>query len=143
MVEFPGGRRIRGRGLRRPRPDGLTPDFALYLLAEDPGPVDWEYRWVHWPDFRTPRSTSAAVAALEEAWRRSATGRVEIACGGGMGRTGTALAGIAVLAGIPPDEAVRWVRLHYHRRAVETPWQRRWVRRVAFHRAQVGPTLSG
>jgi hypothetical protein len=60
-----------------------------------------------------------------------------------MGRTGTALAGIAVLAGIPPDEAVRWVRLHYHRRAVETPWQRRWVRRVAFHRAQVGPTLSG
>ena len=27
----------------------------------------------------------------------------------------------------PPDEAVAWVRERYHPRAVETPWQRRWV----------------
>ena len=46
---------------------------------------------------------------------------------GGVGRTGTALAAISVLAGVPPAEAVAWIRRHYIRRAVETPWQRRWV----------------
>jgi protein-tyrosine phosphatase len=56
--------------------------------------------------------------------------RVEIACGGGVGRTGTALAGMAVLAGVPRTEAVAWVRRRYNKRAVETPWQRRWVLEV-------------
>jgi protein-tyrosine phosphatase len=82
---------------------------------------------VRWPDFRTPASTDAAISALREAYERSATQRVEIACGGGVGRTGTALAAIAVLAGVPGADAVAWVRRRYNRRAVETPWQRRWV----------------
>ena len=129
IVEFPDGRRIRGRGLQHPRPEGPEPDFGLYLLARDPGPFEWAHRWLRWPDFRTPTSTSDAVPALEEAYRRSVSQRVEIACGGGIGRTGTALAAIAVLAGIPPGEAVAWIRSRYHKRAVETPWQRRWVER--------------
>ncbi|MGY0232850.1 protein phosphatase [Longispora urticae] len=54
--------------------------------------------------------------------------RVEVACGGGRGRTGTALACLAILDGVPPGEAVAFVREHYHRHAVETPWQRRHVR---------------
>ena len=130
VVEFPGGRRIRGRGLRHPPPTGPTPDFGVYLLARDPEPFDWPHRWVRWGDFRTPASTADAIAALREAYERSATERVEIGCGGGVGRTGTALAAVAVLAGVPPAEAVAWVRRAYHRRAVETPWQRRWVRRL-------------
>ena len=64
-----------------------------------------------------------------DAHRRAATERVEIACGGGRGRTGTALAWIAVLSGVPPDEAVAFVRRHYDPHAVETPFQRRFVRR--------------
>jgi protein-tyrosine phosphatase len=64
---------------------------------------------------------------LREAWRRSESERVEIACRGGLGRTGTALACLAVLDGLPPDDAVAYVRQHYARRAVETPWQRRFV----------------
>lgn len=127
VVEFPDGRRIRGRGLRQPLPDGQDPDFAVYLQARDPGPFAWEHRWVRWPDFRTPASTDDAISALREAYERSATQRVEIACGGGVGRTGTALAAIAVLAGVPSTEAVAWVRRRYNKRAVETPWQRRWV----------------
>jgi protein-tyrosine phosphatase len=127
VVEFPDGRRIRGRGLRRQRPDGQAPDFAVYLQARDPGPFAWEYRWVRWPDFRTPASTDDTISALRETYERSATQRVEIACGGGIGRTGTALAAIAVLAGVPSPEAVAWVRRRYNKRAVETPWQRRWV----------------
>jgi protein-tyrosine phosphatase len=130
VVELPDGRRIRGRGLRRPLPPGPTPEFGVYLLARDPGPFDWPHRWVRWPDFRTPASTPDALAALQEAYERSATERVEIACGGGVGRTGTALAALAALAGVPADEAVAWVRRAYDTRAVETPWQRRWVRRL-------------
>jgi len=99
----------------------------VYLLAREPGPFDWDHRWVRWRDFRTPTSTDDALDALTEAYRRSASERTEIACGGGVGRTGTALAALAVLAGIPRDEAVAWVRARYDKRAVETPWQRRWV----------------
>ena len=130
VVELPDGRRLRGRGLRHPRPSGPVPDLGVYLLGRDPGPFDWDHRWVRWPDFRTPASTEDAMAALREAYERSARERVEVACGGGVGRTGTALAAIAVLAGIPPAEAVAWVRRHYNARAVETPWQRRWVNRL-------------
>ncbi|NEB79450.1 protein phosphatase, partial [Streptomyces sp. SID14478] len=63
-----------------------------------------------------------------DAWLRSAGERVELACAGGRGRTGTALACLAVLDGVPAAEAVAYVRTHYDRRAVETPWQKRYVR---------------
>jgi protein-tyrosine phosphatase len=112
--------------------DGFDPEFGVYLLTREPEPVLWDHRWVRWPDFRTPTSTDDAVAALTEAYRRSESERVEVACRGGVGRTGTALAAIAVLAGVPRSEAVAWVRCRYNRRAVETPWQRRWVREVNF-----------
>jgi hypothetical protein len=127
VVDFPDGRRIRGRGLRGQMPDGPEPHFGVYLLRRDPGPLAWERRWVRWPDFRTPTSSADAINALAEAYERSASERVEIACRGGVGRTGTALAAIAVLAGVPRSDAVAWVRARYHHRAAETRWQRRWV----------------
>lgn len=130
VVELPDGRRIRGRGLRRPLPEGLAPQFGVYLVGRDPGAMLWPSRWVPWPDFRLPASTDGALDALREVHERAASERVELACGGGVGRTGTGLAVVAVMAGIPPDDAVAWVRERYDRRAVETPWQRRWVRRV-------------
>ena len=83
---------------------------------------------MRWPDFRLPSDPDDARAALRTAWERSDDERVEVACGGGRGRTGTALACLAVLDGVPADDAVAWVRAHYDPRAVETPWQRRWVR---------------
>jgi hypothetical protein len=131
VVTFPDGRTIRGRGLRKDPPPGPDPEFGVYLLGR-PRPIGpWPYRLVTWPDFRLPRSTAEARAALDEAYDRAATERVEVACGGGVGRTGTGLAALAVVrAGIPPADAVRWVRDRYHPRAVETPWQRRWVRRL-------------
>ena len=55
---------------------------------------------------------------------------MEVACRGGIGRTGTALAALAILDGLTPPEALAWVRDAYHHRAVETPWQRRWLRGV-------------
>jgi hypothetical protein len=129
VVALPDGRRVRGRGLRHALPPGPRPEFGVYLLGAAPE-VEWPMRWVRWPDFRLPTDRADAVAALREAWTRAATERVEVACGGGRGRTGTALAVLALMSGVPPSDAVAWVREHYHRRAVETPWQARWVSRV-------------
>lgn len=132
VLRLPSGRLVRGRGLRRgPSPDGLEPAFALYLLGREPAPVPWESRWLRWPDFWLPSDRVTAADALGEAWTRAETERVEIACGGGHGRTGTALACLAVLDGVPAREAVAYVRTHFTSRAVETPWQRRFVAR--FH----------
>jgi len=128
VLALPSGRLVRGRGLRRPLPAGPLPEFGVYLLGSAPPPVGWESVWVPWPDFRLPRDPAALRAALEQAWTRAAGERVEVACGGGRGRTGTGLACLAVLDGVPADEAVAYVRARYDRRAVETPGQARLVR---------------
>jgi protein-tyrosine phosphatase len=116
--------------LRRP---ATSPDPAhgVYLFGRDPGPFAWSHDWIRWPDFRTPADTQDAIVQLRSAFERARTERVESVCGGGSGRTGTALADLATLAGVEPTEAVRWVRSNSHPRAVETPWQRRWVIRAA------------
>lgn len=129
LLTLPSGRVLRGRGLGRPPVTGPDPDFAVYLLGDEPSQFAWEVRWVRWPDFGLPADRRDAEQALREAWRRAATQRVEIACEGGRGRTGTALACIAVLDGVPARDAVAYVRQHYHPDAVETPWQRRFVSR--------------
>lgn len=105
------------------------PTFAVYLLATSPPRTPWESRWLRWTDFSLPSDRSAAKDVLVEAWSRALDERVEIACGGGRGRTGTALACLAVLDGVPADQVVSFVRLHYDARAVETPWQRRYAAR--------------
>lgn len=127
VMTLPSGRLVRGRGLRRPLPQGPEPSFSVLLLGGPPPPVAWESRWVRWPDFRLPADKSAARAAFEEARARAAAERVEFACWGGRGRTGTALACLAVLDGVPAADAVAFVRRAYHPKAVETPWQRRYV----------------
>jgi hypothetical protein len=131
VLELPSGRLIRGRGLRNPLPSGPKPSYGVYLLGEEPPAVSWESAWVRWPDFRLPSDPVAARVIFAEALERAGQERVEFACGGGRGRTGTALACLAVLDGVPAAEAVAFVREHYDRRAVETPWQKRFVRRFA------------
>jgi hypothetical protein len=128
VLRLPTGRLVRGRGLRRPLPAGPLPTYAVHLLGKQPPEAPWEARWLRWPDFGLPGDRDRARALLTDAWLRAATERVELACGGGRGRTGTALACLAVLDGVPPDRAVAFVRAHYHPRAVETPWQKRYVR---------------
>ncbi|MEU6528100.1 protein-tyrosine phosphatase family protein [Streptomyces sp. NPDC046928] len=129
VLRLPSGRLVRGRALRRPLdPAAPPPTYGVYLLGRRPPEADWETHWIRWPDFRLPADRAAARAALAAAWERASEERVEIACGGGRGRTGTALACLAVLDGVPAGEAVGFVRRHYDRHAVETPWQRRYVR---------------
>ncbi len=133
-IELPDGTRVRGRGLRGAPPDGPEPEFGLYLARPRGFAPAWPSARIDWPDFRTPRDDSAAAAAITDAYERARAGqRVEVACGGGVGRTGTVIACMAVLAGHPPPDAVAWARQHHHRRAVETPGQRRWVLWFAAH----------
>ncbi|XUL88018.1 protein-tyrosine phosphatase family protein [Streptomyces galilaeus] len=137
VLRLPTGRLVRGRGLRRPLPaDSPVPTYGVYLLGKQPPQVPWQARWLRWPDFRLPADRAEAHTVLTEVWHRSLTERVELACHGGRGRTGTALACLAVLDGVPPGEAVSYVRAHYDRHAVETPWQRRYVLRFG---ASSGP----
>ncbi len=128
VVRLPSGRLIRGRSLRREPAADPLPALTVFLRGTPPGPVSWDSRWLRWPDFWLPRDREAAAAVLHEAWERASGERVEITCGGGRGRTGTALACIAVLDGVPAPEAVAYIRRHYDPHAVETPWQRRYVR---------------
>ena len=125
VVELPDGARLRGRGLRGGAPPE-PPDWALHLLGKRPAETPWPSGWVRWPDFWLPLDD--ARPAFEEAHRLALDGvRVEVACAGGSGRTGTALACIAQLGGVPAEEAVAWVRAHYDRRAVERRAQERYV----------------
>jgi protein-tyrosine phosphatase len=125
---------VRGRGLREAHHD---PVFGLYLgtwwlRRRRGGGITWPHTWISWPDFGLPLHPAAARAAIIDLHARAGRGeRVEVACGGGTGRTGTVLACLATMDGLGPDEAVAWTRAHHRPRAVETPWQRRWVHAFA------------
>lgn len=131
VVRLPSGRLVRGRSLLRPTPPGPSPAFGALLLWRQPRPLPWPTAWVRWPDFGLPTDRAELRAVLEDLHARAGGERVEVACRGGRGRTGTALACLAVLDGVPAGDAVAFVRERYHHRAVETPWQRRFVQRFA------------
>jgi protein-tyrosine phosphatase len=132
-IRFPSGVTIRACGLRDSDANAGWRTFGLYL---DPR---WTptcaTRFIDWPDFGVPSSRADAVSAIVDAYRRALSGaRVEVGCAGGLGRTGTVLACMAVIAGVPATEAVGWVRSHYDVRAIETADQEEWVHWFAVHR---------
>ncbi len=87
-LRLPDGCRVRGRGLRRPLPEGPVPDFGLYLgtsrlRRRHDGELGWPRTWIDWPDFLLPRDQDQAarrIRALHEQARAGAA--VEVACGG-------------------------------------------------------------
>lgn len=131
ILTLPSGRRLRGGRVQDMSGDA---DWSLVLTAL-PRRVH-AGDWVWWPDFGLPLDSGEARRAIARAWTRSSAGRVQVACGGGVGRTGTALAACAVLDGMAPDAAIVYVRREYHPRAVETPWQRRWVASMPMREAR-------
>ena len=129
MMVLPSGRMVRGRGLRNGPAAAPFPTYGVYLLGKPPPAVNWDAHWLRWPDFWLPADRDEARSVFVDALERAGSERVEFACGGGRGRTGTALACLAVLDGIPAADAVGYVRRNYDSHAVETPWQKRFVRR--------------
>ena len=110
-----------------------APTFGLYLDQRWAPP--WDHAHLPWVDFGVPDATELRVA-LEDVLARSRRGEhVEVGCLGGHGRTGTALACLAVLTGTPPAEAVAWVRAAYCENAVETDEQHAFV--AAFHQEPI------
>ena len=112
--------------LRKPYARDLPPDYGLYF---DP---KWQPPWPHdlleWPDRAMPSNIGGLLRTLKALLDRARTGeRVELGCLGGHGRTGTALACLAVLVGYPPPDAVAWVRANYCPSAVETAEQESFV----------------
>ena len=102
------------------------PDFGLYL--DDLWQPPWPHAHVAWPDFGVPDDAGELVRALRSLHDRASAGeRVELGCLGGHGRTGTALACLAVVGGHPAEDAVTWVRSVYCAEAVETPEQEAFV----------------
>ena len=127
IVRFPDGTRVRASSIADRSVDDPERTFGLYL---DPR---WEPAWpaavVHWEDFGLPENPELAARQIADAFGRARTGGlVEVGCLGGSGRTGTVLACMAVLAGVPSAEAVAWVRAAYRPEAVETADQEAWVR---------------
>lgn len=107
-----------------------APDYGLYLDRR------WQPPWPHdhldWPDFGVPDNPASVVGALQSVLAKArADQRVEIGCLGGHGRTGTALACLAILNGHPARDAVAWVRTAYCASAIETPEQETFV--AGFH----------
>jgi protein-tyrosine phosphatase len=87
----------------------------------------WPAVVLDWEDFGLPRDSDAAAEAIVASFERARAGEVvEVGCAGGLGRTGTVLACMAVLGGVAPGRAVAWVRANYDERAVETPEQETW-----------------
>lgn len=140
-VTLPDGTAILAQGRlglvpsERPR----SPDFALYLdrrWADDPE-VTWPFQVIDWPDFGLPADEGAISPAIGDLYRRARAGEiVEVACYGGLGRTGTVLGCLAILAGVPPSGAVSWVRSNYHPSAIESAAQEQLISRFAERRAQ-------
>jgi Protein-tyrosine phosphatase len=137
-VGLPDGVLVNARSFGSSRPR-QQPDFGVYLCAQRARhrharewTGTWRATWLDWPALGVPRDSAAAVDALREAHQRAVRGeRVEIACGSGRSRTGTALAALAVRTGLEADEAVSWVKSNYSPASVITRRQRHWLASVA------------
>ena len=125
-VIFPDGTRVHASSLYDRDEHWSARDFGLYL---DPRwTPSWPAEIIDWPDFGLPPDGARAASQIRAAFSRAKAGEVvEVGCLGGLGRTGTVLACMAVLAGVDFSEAVAWVRENYRSGAIETPDQERWV----------------
>lgn len=129
-VIFPDGTQVLASGWLHRQPGEASPDFGLYL--DQQWTPTWPAVMLDWPDFGVPSDRTAADREIRGALARARAGeRVEVACIGGHGRTGTVLACMAILAGVPAAEAVEWVRSTYCRRAVQEPSQQYWIDRFS------------
>lgn len=124
----------------RPRPDGLPgpepwPDAGVYLdrgwlshlggmaSAGVDSPIEpwWPFIVVDWPDQGAINADYYAALVDRVVEMLEAGQRVEIACQGGHGRTGTLLAGVlAKIESLPAQEAIDSLRKRYCKQAVES-----------------------
>ncbi len=129
-IRFPDGTVVRACGVASRDENAAWREFGLYLdAAWEP---DWPAVVIDWPDFGVPMSREDVDRAIRYAFQLAREGKnVEIGCLGGIGRTGTVLACMAVLSGVATATAIEWVRSNYSVYAVEEAEQEEWVRDFA------------
>jgi len=77
-----------------------------------------------WPDYGMPKDRKCLMRSLSWLLKQVEQEKiVEIGCMGGHGRTGTALAALLVLQGIPAQDAIRRVWRRYCEEAIESKSQ--------------------
>ena len=111
-VVFPDGTRVRASSVYERAAD--DPERAYGLYADPCWEPTWPAEIIAWRDFGLPEDPDVAAGQIVGAFDRARRGElVEVGCVGGRGRTGTVLACMAVLAGVPAADAVAWVRAAY------------------------------
>jgi len=125
-VHLPDGTRILASSCFVRAADEAVPDFGLY--AYEGWRPNWPAAFIEWHDFGLPEDSGKASKLIREAYERARGGQtVEVGCNAGHGRTGTIISCMAILAGVPPKNAVAWTRRHYCEKAVENTQQAQWV----------------
>lgn len=124
VVELPSGRRIRGRSWSDPVCE--IADVSAILTTADPDVfagrdaqgIAENVVYISWPDGRIPRRPQQAIEQLKDLLKSADDKRIEVTSGSGMGRTGTALAIMAVLEGMEPSKAIDFLHEAYSDDAV-------------------------
>ncbi|MCA3279698.1 MAG: protein tyrosine phosphatase [Roseomonas sp.] len=105
---------------------GLCLEARAARLAE----AEWQ---LDVPDFGLPDEAGlrAVLTQMLTEMRAAPDDAFHIGCKAGLGRTGTAMACLAILAGAAEGDPVAWLRAAYNAEAIETPAQEEFVRRFA------------
>lgn len=111
---------------------GLCLEVGAVRVAE----AEWQ---LDVPDFGLPDEAGLRVilAQMLEAMRAAPDGAYHIGCKAGIGRTGTVMACLAIMAGAVEGDPVAWLRAAYFQGAIETPAQEAFVR--GFARERLAP----
>lgn len=99
--------------------------------------------WLKWPDFGIVPCTYAWWSNLVGLISK-VDGAVLLYCWGGHGRTGTAAAIIASIAGLVPDgdDPVEWIRKVYCEKAVESVSQLDYIEKITGRKVLAGPAKA-
>ncbi|QJC22366.1 protein-tyrosine phosphatase family protein [Arcanobacterium buesumense] len=133
VITLPSGRRIRGRSWRVAVEEQadisivLTTSVGNRFGASTVRSHAGQTITIDWPDYRLPRRPAQALQTLREAWNDAVDRKIEITCAGGVGRTGTALAILAVFDGMDPHDAIDFIQREYNPESVASPAQRAFV----------------
>ena len=127
-LELPlGGQRISISG----GPFDAMPAGARGLCLEADAARIREAEWrLDVPDYGVPDEAAlrAVLTQVLAAMRAAPDGAYHIGCKAGIGRTGTVMACLAIMAGAVEGDPVAWLRAAYHQGAIETPGQEAFVR---------------
>jgi protein-tyrosine phosphatase len=118
-------------------PFDAMPEGARGLCLEAGAARAAEAEWqLDVPDYGVPDEAAlrAILAQMLEAMRAAPDGAYHIGCKAGIGRTGTVMACLAILAGVVEGDPVAWLRAAYFQGAIETPGQEAFVRRFTRER---------